>query len=206
MPRVIAQLDRDKHNRPIPWFVDTSTGVPDFRVIRRRGVEQAFDQRLCWVCGTPMMVRFKAFVVGPMCAVNRTSAEPPSHRDCAIYSAQACPFLANPDMIRRERGLPETHQDPGGVMLLRNPGVALVWITTAFTRFRAPNNGGWLFTMGPPTSVRWYARGRAATRAEVEASMESGIPLLVEAAEKDGPDAVAALAELALAARELLPA
>ena len=34
----------------------------------------------------------KAFVIGPMCAVNRVIApEPPSHRDCGTFSARVLP-------------------------------------------------------------------------------------------------------------------
>jgi len=41
----------------------------------------------CWLCGQPLG-KFMCFVVGPMCAINKTSAEPPSHRDCALYAVQ----------------------------------------------------------------------------------------------------------------------
>jgi hypothetical protein len=35
-----------------------------------------------------------SFVVGPMCGINRNSAEPPSHKECAQWSARNCPFLS----------------------------------------------------------------------------------------------------------------
>ncbi len=46
--------------------------------------------------------------------------------------------------------------------------------------------------MGEPESVEWYAEGRAATRAEVMASIESGLPNLEALArqEKGGIEAL----------------
>jgi hypothetical protein len=202
MPPAIAKLPRDKHGRPIPWFVYIDEdGVPDFRVVRRDGLSDAYRFDLCWVCGQ-QRGRHAAFVLGPMCAVNRTSAEPPSHLACALYSAQACPFLTTPNMIRRESNLPE-HYDPGGIMLARNPGVALVWSSRSWKPVRVPN--GVLFDIGSPTSTTWWAHGRPATREEVLASIETGLPALRELAETER-NGVEALEYATAAAMELIPA
>jgi hypothetical protein len=202
MPPHVARLPRDKHGRPIPWFVHTDEdGTPDFRVVRRDGIEDAFRFQLCWVCGEHRG-RWAAFVVGPMCAVNRVSAEPPSHRDCAIYSARACPFLATPNMTRRERGLPD-ERHVAGVMIPRNPGVALVWITRDWTPFKAP--GGVLFKLGEAADALWYAHGRSATRGEIQRSIDTGFPLLQDAARGDGPGALAELNRQLADALTLLP-
>jgi len=206
MPAAVGRLPRDKHGRPVPWFVAYIDGEPDFRVIRRGGIEDAHRYGWCWVCGQPIAGRYKAFVIGPMCAVNRVSAEPPGHQACAIYSALACPFLSTPNMVRRDRQMPVEHSDPAGIMLERNPGVALVWTTTHYAKFAAPGGPGFLFDIGEPDSVAFYAQGRPATRAEVLASIESGLPTLREMAEADGPEAVAALDEQTAAALELIPA
>lgn len=191
MPARIARLPRDKHGRPIPWFVHRDAdGVPDFRVVRYNGIPDALRFDLCWVCGQRRGA-WAAFVIGPMCAVNRVSPEPPSHRDCAVFSARACPFLANPQMRRRDRNLPEGTELPAGEMITRNPGVALVWVTRDWRPRRVDN--GLLFGLGDPTETLWYAHGRDATRAEVLTSIQTGMPLLLQTAEKDGADAVAEL-------------
>lgn len=182
-PTAIRGLPRDRHGRPVPWFVHVDEhGAPDFRVIRRGGIGEAMRRGLCWVCGT-LRGREAAFVIGPMCAVNRISAEPPSHRECAKYSADACPFLSVPAMKRRERGLPEDRVDPPGVAIMRNPGVACVWFSRGVTVERVPR--GVLFNIGEPSRVLWRAQGRAATRAEVLASIDSGYPLLQDACQRD---------------------
>lgn len=204
IPTRMRGLPRDRHGRPIPWFVHVyDDGSPDFRVIRRSGIPEAYRFKLCWVCGQPRG-QWVAFVAGPMCAVNRVSAEPPSHRDCAIYSATACPFLATPSMNRRERGLPEEHVDPPGITCWRNPGVALVWVTRDWNPFRAPD--GALFRFGDPAEVLWFANGRPAAREEVQHSIDTGFPLLQEAAAQDGPDALAELDRQLAVALALLPA
>ena len=185
IPPRMANLPRNKAGYVVPWFVAWIDGQPDFRVIRENGIREATRFERCWLCGQHRG-RNAAFVIGPMCAVNRVSAEPPSHRDCATYAAQACPFLANPHMVRRGRDLPED-KTVAGVMVERNPGVALVWVTREWAPFWAGN--GVLFNVGQPIATEWWAHGRAATRAEVLASIESGLPILREAAAAESAEA-----------------
>lgn len=207
LPRRMAALPRDHAGRPVPWFVAWIGGKPDFRVVGPGKVAKAVRRSLCWVCGR----RFtpgtdQAFVIGPMCAVNRVSAEPPCHGDCATWSATSCPFLANPQMTRRVRNLPASVCDPPGEMIRRNPGVGLVWVTGYRAwKARPGAGGGLLFAIGAPKRALWFARGRPATRAEVLASVTSGLPLLEEMAGADGPDAVAELGRMRLAAMALIP-
>jgi hypothetical protein len=203
VPTTIAGLPRDKHHRYVPWFVSTETGEPDFRVIRRGGIPEAVNRQLCWVCGTHRG-REAAFVIGPMCAINRISAEPPSHRECARYSADVCPFLTTPSMTRRERGLPGDRVDPAGKAIWRNPGVALVWYSRSWKIVYDPN-GGALFDVGEPSRVYWRCQGREATRAEVLASIDSGFPILLKQAEEDGGGALDKLQRQHTAAMKLLP-
>ena len=178
----------------------------DFRIMDSLKRVRAVREHLCWICGQ-RLGRFLTFVAGPMCGVNRTSAEPPAHLDCAQYAARACPFLALPKATRRLAGLPAGHIEPAGDMIKRNPGVAMVWTTRTFRTFRCEGaGGGWLIEMGEPTSVEWYAEGREATRAEVDESIETGLPLLREVAVSEGAAAVEALARYAARFEKYLPA
>lgn len=209
MPARMKKLPVNDAGYPVPWFVAFIDGVPDFRVIERGRIAAALTQHKCWVCGERMNGATASFVIGPMCAVNRVSAEPPSHHDCATYSARACPFLANPKKRRREGRMPEERVDPAGMMIARNPGVALVWTSRHWKAFQVPRGMGMppgvLFDVGEPTRVAWYAEGRQATREEVLASIDSGFPLLLAEAEKDGPDAMTELHRLRDRAMGLLP-
>lgn len=195
MPAQIAALPVHR-GYPVPWFVTwlapngtavpRGEGTPDFRVMYENAPTEAVRKRLCWICGQHRGDAGEVFVAGPMCAVNRNSAEPPSHPWCADWAARACPFLVRPHMERRDAGVPQGVRDAPGIMLRRNPGVALLWMSPG-NRLLVPN-GGWstrtdpagkmLFDIGDPISVRWYAEGREATRAEVMASIDSGLPAL----------------------------
>lgn len=175
---------------PVPWFVAWIDGVPEFRAMDAKKLRRAVVDRLCWVCGEPLG-SFKTFVIGPMCGINRVSAEPPSHLDCARYAARNCPFLKNPRMSRREDAVTALCSPMPGVAIMRNPGVTLLWTTRTFNPFR--EGDGVLFALGEPEGVEWYAEGRPATRSQVEASIQSGLPALVELAAQDGIDAMAEL-------------
>jgi hypothetical protein len=182
----IAMLPVDERGYPIPWFVADVNGERDFRVADGRKYSIAISESLCWVCGQRMGA-YKTFVIGPMCGINRVTAEPPSHKDCAEWSARNCPFLSNPRMIRDETDL--VGDNPGGIMIKRNPGACIVWTTKAFFQMRVSN--GHLIQIGDPLEAVWYARGRIATRDEVIDAVEAGCPALRNMAEAEGPKALA---------------
>jgi len=207
MPGRIARLPRDHLGRPVPWFVAWIDGKPDFRVVGPGKVRDAVRLGLCWVCGVAFRRREdQAFLIGPMCVVNRVSAEPPSHLGCAVWSARNCPFLVTPGMARRDRHLPGGVVQPAGIMIRRNPGASVVWVT-GYRGWEAEREGpGYLFRLGPARRALWFAEGREATRDEVLASIGSGLPLLREAAEADGRQAVAELDRMHAAALEHVPA
>lgn len=202
-PKRIAALPVNKAGYPIPWFVGYVDDEPDFRVIAPGKPQKAVVDHRCWICGQRIKGPTSAFVIGPMCAINRTSAEPPSHTECAIYAAKACPFLANPKKRRREGNKPP-HMDMPGVSIDRNPGVGLVWVTRRWSIFD-DGRGGMLFDIGQPIRAMWFAEGREATRAEVLASIDSGLPFLHEVAVDEGPSAVAMLEEQTQRAMRLVP-
>jgi hypothetical protein len=192
----------DHRGFPVPWFVAWLDGEPDFRIIRPNGLAIAVKQQRCWICGQ-QLGRHLAFVIGPMCAINRITSEPPSHRECAEFAVQACPFMLRPRMKRNTVDLPEHYRNPAGIHVDRNPGVMCMWITKSFKPFKA--NGGYLLNIGEPESVSWWTEGRYATRAEVQASIDGGFPQLRELAEQDGPEAVADLMRRVETAQALLP-
>lgn len=189
-PPRVARLPRNKTGYPVPWFVAWIDGEPEFRVIGEGKLDDAVRFRQCWICGQHLGAN-AAFVIGPMCALNHVSAEPPSHRDCAIYAATACPFLTTPGMRRRDSNLPADATAPDGEMITRNPGVALVWVSRTWRMWSDLR----LFNIGAPVETYWFAQGREATRDEVLASIDSGLPQLRARAEQDRrPEA--ALAQL----------
>jgi hypothetical protein len=197
---------------PVPWFVDRGedgTGTPDFRVVDKRKFGQAIKERRCWVCGD-LLGHWLAFPIGTMCSITRTISEPPCHRECAEWSIQHCPFLSNPAMVRRLGDLPADSEEAAGAGLTRNPGVMALWMTRTFETFRVARgqvgNPGVLITIGEPADVTWWREGRPATRDEVKASVESGLPNLLVMAKAQGPFAVEELGKQVKRAEALWPA
>jgi hypothetical protein len=196
LPERMRGLPRDHRGFVVPYFVawmkdgyavPAGQGEPDFRIIHPGVMQKCKRERRCWCCGQ-ILGRFLVFAIGPMCALSRTTMEPPAHLECARYSVRVCPFLSRPKMRRNVDDMPEGHWAPG-VSITRNPGVTALWVTRSYTTFRAEDGGGTgtpgeLITVGEPERVEWWAEGRAATRAEVLASIDSGLPLLREQADK----------------------
>lgn len=183
----IAKLAIDERGYPVPFFVAYVDGKPDHRVMDGAKLVRAVRDKLCWICGEKLG-RFVTFTIGPMCAVNRNSAEPPSHLDCAQYSVRACPFLSHPRAHRRDKGLPEG-LGVAGIGLSRNPGVTMLWTTSAdevtVRRIHAdPERGvgeGLLFHIGSPQNVECYCEGREASPAEIQDAITTGLPALRDA-------------------------
>jgi hypothetical protein len=102
--------------------------------------------------------------------------------------------------------MPGEAAEPAGIAIKRNPGVTLLWTTRRYRPYRDPMTGGVLFNIGDPSRVEWFTEGRTATRAEVMASIDSGLPLLREVAEEEGPRALAELDRYVERAMPLVPA
>ncbi len=189
----MRRLPVDARGYPVPYFVawlDASgvptmpgEGTPDFRLVTPGILVKCHLEGLCWVCGQ-LLGAHKSFVIGPINALNRTCSEPPSHLDCADFSARACPFLIHPTERRREQRMPEVWHHPPGNVIECNPRLAVVWTVKRYRLVQVNDRA--MFDMGGPEHVRWYTEGRLATRAEVLASIDSGLPVLYERAQPRG--------------------
>jgi hypothetical protein len=205
LPMRMKTLPRDERGFPVPWFVAWLDGKPEFRAMDQRKYVMAIRENRCWVCGEKMGVT-KVFVAGPMCGINRTSSEPPSHIECARWSAVNCPFLSNPRTVRREdeqfNNAMARKRSPGK-MICRNPGVTMLWVTRQYEVFD-DGQGRPLIQMGEPERVEWYGNGREATLAEVQASIDSGLPNL-EAIARTEQGGIEALREYVARFQKWLP-
>jgi hypothetical protein len=190
IPQRMKRLQISDEGYPVPWFVSWRNGKPDFRAVDTVKLVIAARLKKCFLCGENLGIHM-TFVIGPMCAVNRTSAEPPAHHSCALYAVKACPFLTQPRMRRNEKNIPIDATQPAGEMIRRNPGVSLLWTTRKYFTQRLSN--GVLFKIGDPETLEFWAEGQHATKQEVLASINSGLPILQEMAEEEGQIAVAKL-------------
>lgn len=200
IPIRMRSLPISDEGYPVPWFVPWIDNKPEFRGFDGRKMQQAVAYKRCWLCGDPLG-KYMTFVIGPMCMVNRNTAEPPCHHGCAEYAVKACPFLTQPRMRRNEKDIPE-NRGAAGVMIKRNPGVTIMWTCCAYRTNRRID--GILFQLDEPTEIEAYTEGRAATRAEVLYSMNSGLPILQQYAREEGPESVLLLEKMYNAALGLL--
>lgn len=187
LPRHMRGLPLDHRGYPTPWFAawtdnegnQTPRGIgkPDFRLQGGNAVAEAVNGNRCWICGG-RLGKYRAFVIGPMCAINRVNAEPPSHVECADFSGRACPFLSRPHARRNDSRLPDGVVESPGIAIMRNPKVCCVWIISGKYGHRKVPPRGVLFDLPEPDELRWYCEGREATFAEIEESVVTGAPEL----------------------------
>src|SRR5436190_4731235 len=159
LPQRLLRRPVNERGFPVPWFVSWINGKWDFVNLDPRKIGEAYNRKICWLCGEPLG-QYKAFVIGPMGSINRVSLEPPAHADCAEYAVKACPFLARPNAKRNTVAAVNDGETVPGIMIQHNPGATLIWVTKSFKPIRADD--GVLFEIGEPTSVTWWAEGRAA--------------------------------------------
>ncbi len=199
MPSRLTSLPLDHRGYPVPWFVTERTpdGRHDFVRIQAARADEAMKGRLCWVSGHPLG-RNVAFVVGPMCIINRVSGDPPVIPEIADWSVQACPFLSRP-LAKRPTERLEGHTTPG-IMDPGNPGICAVWVTRDWQRTRDR-----LFRFGEPERVTWWHKGAPCDPATAARGFEKSARTLEEMAEAEGAEAMAAIARLKAHARQYLP-
>jgi hypothetical protein len=200
IPERMRNLPIEERGYPVPKFVPDVDGKPEFRGMDGQHLQRCVRHMRCWLCGE-VLGKYMTFVIGPMCAVNRNSAEPPCHYDCANYAVRACPFLTQPRMRRNEVDMPEGGT-VAGIGIKRNPGVTLLWITKKYRVHNTPQ--GPLFNIGDPYRLEFWAEGRSATLVEVLASIHSGLPILEDIARKEGPEALKQLGDMVADAMKLV--
>jgi hypothetical protein len=197
----IKRLACDNRGFPVPWFVQWTDAVSDrptpygegrprFQMIDPTKWERAVREKRCWVCGDYAGAR-RSYVIGPMCTVTLTTAEPGCHHACAVFAACTCPFLTRPRMRRLPE--PDTAVPPAGIPLARNPGVVCVWTTRRFHIVMTGRGPLIRLSQPDPGGVAWFREGRTATRDEVLEAIHTGLPELRKLAAGDGPDAIHAL-------------
>lgn len=213
IPKRLAHLPIDeKWHLPVPYFVQWLDGSPEFRIADGDAWLNCITQEVCWICGEKLGT-YRAFVIGPMCSINRVSADPPGHRECMEYAVQVCPFMVNPKFERREANRPPEYERTvvAGHAITRNPGVMLLWVTRAgdYHLVKVPEGAGGagvLFRLrGEPVHTAWYAEGREATRAEIDESIRTGFPLLYSQAQDQGDWAIRELLKDRQKAEKYLP-
>lgn len=193
LPDSMAGLPVNAKGYPVPKFVAWIDGEPDFRIIKPGWIGKCIRQNLCWLCGCKMGQR-KWFVIGPMCAITRTTSEPPCHRLCAQFAVKNCPFLTKPLAQRNDRDMPD-HIPPPGNPVFRNPGVSCIWESREF-RMIDDGKGRQLIDVGEPSGATFWREGRKASQEEVLESVRTGMKYLQAEAVENGPMAMVELVRM----------
>ncbi len=114
MPHAVAALPRDPRGYPVLAITPWRDGQPRFGFTSTERVLICAVERRCAICGTRMEPRQAWRVVSATEAVAMRDAiatgvafvnaaptvEPPGHRECMLYSAIVCPYLARPNARR----------------------------------------------------------------------------------------------------------
>ncbi|MFL6113701.1 MAG: hypothetical protein ACJ786_20430 [Catenulispora sp.] len=115
VPPAVAALPRDPRGYPIPAITPRDAeGRPTFAITGTARTLICSVERRCSICGTPMPpgpvhrviaaaeteALAAALAAGRPAANKAPSPEPPGHRDCMLFAAFTCPFLARPNARR----------------------------------------------------------------------------------------------------------
>ncbi|GAA2049491.1 hypothetical protein GCM10009839_64330 [Catenulispora yoronensis] len=115
VPPLIAALPRDPRGYPIPAITPRDPeGHPTFAITGTARTLICAVERRCSICGTPMppgpvyrviaaaeTEALAAAQASGRPATNKApSPEPPGHRECMLFAAFTCPFLARPNARR----------------------------------------------------------------------------------------------------------
>lgn len=152
VPGHMAMLKRDAEGHLIPYYIAVVDCVPDYTKADKRKLDGCVARGACWLCGEKLG-RHKAFLLSPIATVNRTAVQPPCHRDCAEYAAQAMP------RVLRE-------------------GVTAVWVVANFRSYTSRDQ--LLFSVGHPESASWWKGGRPCSREDILNELARDLPALIQ--------------------------
>lgn len=162
----IEALPRWK-NFPIPFFVTyTKDGTPDFKVINEQNRKRCAEEKLCWICGTPLDY-WVVFIGGPLSAKNRLFTDGPMHEECARDALSICPFLLGsmdyaPDSSFRWDKFDESVKvrDYSHMSSRTTPPEQnCLFKTRGFIIGVNPEHTAWFFWAKPAINITWFKRG-----------------------------------------------
>jgi hypothetical protein len=111
IPPAVAARPRDDRGYPVLAITPWEDGTPKFAATGTARSYICAVERLCSICGTPIAAGPVWRVVSgaeaeAIAAAGKgfrnaaATVEAPGHRDCMLYAACACPYLANPTARR----------------------------------------------------------------------------------------------------------
>ena len=171
VPAAIAALPHDPRGYPSPAITPRdATGTPTFAITGVARTLICAAERRCSICGTPMPpgpvwrviaateteALLTATAEGRRIANRTPSPEPPGHRECMLFAAFTCPFLARPNARRRlstevfghsfTRGTPRGGTSPTATGLPQQVGGAVAAFAEYEFSYRSGEQVAFLFS------------------------------------------------------------
>lgn len=93
IPDFLSHLPVDSRGYPVPYFIIVKDGVPNFKFVDNDKRKDAFDRKICGICGKKLDKKEFWFVGGPLMLKNRVATDIHMHGKCAKASLSLCPYL-----------------------------------------------------------------------------------------------------------------
>ena len=138
------------------WVSDD--GTPDFRVVHEANRRECMIRKLCTLCGQTLEQPL-VFIGSPKSVENRIFVDGPMHKECAVYAASVCPYLADANYQARSLESSEKKISKSGtssVYLACIPGrpdKMALYYTDGYLLFQ--NQGGIYYHSHAPLKVDW---------------------------------------------------
>jgi hypothetical protein len=147
MPAAVAARPRDERGYPVPAITPWEHGQPKFATTGTARTYICAIERRCSICATPIepgpvwrvVAGPEADAIEDARSAGRSyrnqaaTVEAPGHRDCMLYAAVTCPYLARPTARRGEAAQAEGLAVPRGTA--RGLGGAVVSFAELEFRF-----------------------------------------------------------------------
>jgi hypothetical protein len=180
MPPAVAARPRDDRGYPVLAITPWEDGVPRFAATGTARSSICAVERRCSICGTPIAAGPVWRVVsgaeadaiaatGPSFRNAAATVEAPGHRECMLYAAIACPYLANPTA---RRGSDSAVLDDVAKGHRRGAGGAVA----GFARMEFRYADAMLFRFAEVVEFRPHAEGVDQLPALLDCSFDGSVP------------------------------
>ena len=186
IPAYLENNDRDRRGLPIPFIVYRDIeGNAHFSINNVAAVDIVLAEKLCGLCGQPLKPGQFWLIGGPASSFLEDGMyiDPPTHEECARYSAQVCAFLAAPNYAKRVEAktlkaelLHDTVQLHDNKIAPPRPLFFAMTCASGIDLIDPQDGSGqtWILPHRPWMSVEFWRGGKPITQAEAEAIAHTG--------------------------------
>ena len=158
----------------IPYSVAIDEGgKPNYNLTDAEKYITCIRENKCFICGQTLG-KHKAFMLPPLAVLRLQHNIPPSHRDCAIWSAETLPStLNNKPMLLSANDQKQPEQKTGLIMIA---------VTTKAIYTATNNSPEWSFTNKESeiliNEAHWYLDGKQVNYDEVQSHLNKALGVI----------------------------